>query len=465
MPVAAYTGQLDADTRHRLEDDLRANRVKALIATSALGMGYDKPDLGFVVHVGSPPSPVSYYQQVGRAGRAIDHASVVLLPSPADEGVWDYFATATIPVEAEVHRLLLALEAANGAASVPQLEAETGLRRTKVELYLKQLAVVGVTERTADGWLATGQPWTFDAPHYDAVVAVRRREAAIMRAYTRGERCLMQLLQESLDDPTATACGRCSVCRNTLPAPLEPEPRTETVRAVATGLRGSALQLDPRKMWPGGEFGARGRIPAHLLAEVGRVLVHADAPEWADTLAAAGQGDQQAWGELADGCVGVLSRWRTDWPARPQVAVALDTGAYPGLAEQVAGHLATVGRLQVSSLTVDGGCRGARPRSSQRPRGGLLAQCAGGAGCRRGGRADGATGGGRDPQPVGGHGRGGDAARVRGGHGAAPGGAPAGVMLTWIPPVERVMTRWRPGSAIGSIPHSQDAAAHGCLDP
>ena len=355
VPVAAYTGQLDSDTRHRLEDDLRANRVKALIATSALGMGYDKPDLGFVVHVGSPPSPVSYYQQVGRAGRAIDHASVVLLPSPADEGVWDYFATATIPVEAEVHRLLLALEAANGAASVPQLEAETGLRRTKVELYLKQLAVVGVTERTADGWLATGQPWTFDAPHYDAVVAVRRREAAIMRAYTRGERCLMQLLQESLDDPTATACGRCSVCRNTLPAPLEPEPRTETVRAVATGLRGSALQLDPRKMWPGGEFGARGRIPAHLLAEVGRVLVHADAPEWADTLAAAGQGDQQAWGELADGCVGVLSRWRTDWPARPQVAVALDTGAYPGLAEQVAGHLATVGRLQVSSLTVDAG--------------------------------------------------------------------------------------------------------------
>ncbi len=356
VPVAAYTGQLDADTRHRLEDDLRANRVKALIATSALGMGYDKPDLGFVVHVGSPPSPVSYYQQVGRAGRAIDHASVVLLPSPADEGVWDYFATATIPVEPEVRRLLAALEAASGAASVPQLEAETGLRRTKVELYLKQLAVSGTTERTAEGWLATGQSWAFDAAHYESVVAVRRREAAIMRAYTRGERCLMQLLQESLDDPTATPCGRCSVCRNTLPAPLEPEPRTETVRAVATGLRGSAHQLDPRKMWPGGEFGARGRIPAPLLAEVGRVLVHADAPEWADTLQAAARGDQQAFSELADGCVRVLSRWRTDWPSRPEVAVVLDTGAYPGLAEHVGEHLAGVGRLALSRLiiTADG---------------------------------------------------------------------------------------------------------------
>ena len=92
VPVAAYTGQLDPQDRHRLEDALRDNRLKALVATSALGMGYDKPDLGFVVHVGAPPSPVSYYQQVGRAGRAIDHAHAVLLPSDADAGVWDYFA-------------------------------------------------------------------------------------------------------------------------------------------------------------------------------------------------------------------------------------------------------------------------------------------------------------------------------------------------------------------------------------
>src|SRR5690606_25184386 len=97
LPVAAYHGQLDTGLREQLEDDLLNNRLKALVATSALGMGYDKPDLGFVVHVGAPASPVSYYQQVGRAGRAIDHAAVVLLPSSADDGVWDYFATSSIP--------------------------------------------------------------------------------------------------------------------------------------------------------------------------------------------------------------------------------------------------------------------------------------------------------------------------------------------------------------------------------
>ena len=69
LPVAAYTGRDDPDERARAEEDLLANRVKALVATSALGMGFDKPDLGFVVHLGAPQSPVAYYQQIGRAGK------------------------------------------------------------------------------------------------------------------------------------------------------------------------------------------------------------------------------------------------------------------------------------------------------------------------------------------------------------------------------------------------------------
>src|SRR5690606_27075690 len=188
LPVAAYTGQLDGARREELEDALLTNRVKALVATSALGMGYDKPDLGLVVHVGSPPSPVSYYQQVGRAGRAIDHAVVAQLPSDADAGVWDYFATATIPDPEPVRRLPRGLEAygAGEAATVPALEAETGLRRTRIELMLKQLAVDGVVERVERGWVRGAAEWSYDAEHYDGIVAVRRREADIMRAYIRG---------------------------------------------------------------------------------------------------------------------------------------------------------------------------------------------------------------------------------------------------------------------------------------
>ncbi len=212
-PVAAYTGQLDAQRRHELEDALLRNEVKALVATSALGMGYDKPDLGFVVHVGAPPSPVSYYQQVGRAGRALDEAVVMLLASRTDDAIWDHFATATIPEPDKMHALLDALNSADGPMSVPQLEASTGFRRGRVELMLKQLAVDGATDRGPDGWQATGVEWTYDQAHYDGVIEVRRREADIMRSYVAGRQCLMQLLTSSLDDPEAQPCGRCSVCR------------------------------------------------------------------------------------------------------------------------------------------------------------------------------------------------------------------------------------------------------------
>jgi ATP-dependent DNA helicase RecQ len=352
LTVAAYTGQLDAAQRERLEAALRANEVKALIATSALGMGYDKPDLGFVVHVGAPPSPVSYYQQVGRAGRGIDHALVVLLPSAADEAVWDYFATATIPEPAQVSRLLACLESDGGKAwSAPAIEAESGLRRGRVDLMLKQLAVDGAVEQVEGGWRRTDEDWRYDDEHYDSIIATRRREAAIMRRYLAGETCLMQLLQESLDDPTAQRCGRCSVCRNGLPAPLASRPDRSTVATVAGTLRGDVHVLVPRKMWPGGEFGPRGRIPAGLLAEPGRSLMYADAPEWAEDIAALAEDSEPAEHVLA-ASVALLTSWRATWSARPQLVVSLPSAGSQRFLEGVAEHVASVGRLERHPLEV-----------------------------------------------------------------------------------------------------------------
>ncbi len=375
LPVAAYTGRLAADERTRLEDGLRDNLVKALVATSALGMGYDKPDLGFCVHVGAPPSPVSYYQQVGRAGRGIDHAVVMLLTSAADAGVWNYFATASIPDPRSMARLLdLLPQAPAEPMSVPALEAESGLRRTRVELMLKQLAVDGVVERVDQGWLRTHVEWSYDQAHYDGVLAVRQREADIMRDYARGRRCLMQLLQESLDDPTAAPCGRCSVCTGLLPDELPAAPSLEATRAVAGLLRAQTNAIEPRKMWPGGEFGPRGRIAADEQTEVGRALIFADAPEWLDLLQHAfgsaseqpdvtGQpaaappeavrqpgGDRPVEPELADAMVALLGRWRSTWPARPEVVVGLPAAGFPILTQTLAAHVAEVGRLTSAKL-------------------------------------------------------------------------------------------------------------------
>ncbi|WP_026919057.1 DEAD/DEAH box helicase [Gordonia shandongensis] len=359
LPVASYTGGLDADERARREDDLLAGRVKALVATSALGMGFDKPDLGFVVHVGSPPSPVSYYQQVGRAGRALDEAIVMLLASRVDDAVWEHFATATIPDPDRMNRLLTTLAEAAGPMTVPAIEAETGIRRGRVELMCKQLAVDGAVERSSDGWSTTGRPWTYDAEHYAGVLAVRRREADIMRAFIRGEKCLMRLLTESLDDPAAQECGQCSVCRGEVTPGLALRPDPETLAAIGAVLRRDAQILAPRKMWPGGEFGTRGRIPAESTAEAGRVLAFADAPQWRDVLDAAKSGDGQARAALADTAVSVVADWTRAAGIRPDLIVSLDlTGG--DLAEALATRLREVGRRSGGPLGVRAGTRPGR---------------------------------------------------------------------------------------------------------
>ena len=363
VPVAAYTGQLEPDLRHELEDALRDNRLKALIATSALGMGYDKPDLGFVVHVGAPPSPVSYYQQVGRAGRAIEHAHAVLLPSDADAGVWDYFATATIPVPEQVDKVLAVLSAEE-PQSVAAVEAQSGVRRGRVELMLKQLAVDGVVDRLEGGWVTTGKSWVYDHEHYDGVVAVRRREADIMRAYTRGERCLMELLQTSLDDPHAEPCGRCSVCLGGLPEALDGAPSPETLKKVTDLLRRQVHLLEPRKMWPGGAFGTRGRIVPDDAHEVGRTLIHADAPEWRDTVASLFKVDAAAPEEVGEACVRLLAGWKDSWSQRPEVVVDLPAAGFPVMTASVADHVAARGRLDRASLPAPGRLPDLRAMSS-----------------------------------------------------------------------------------------------------
>src|SRR5215471_472126 len=184
-PVVAYSGQTDGDERERIEDDLLANRVKAVVATSALGMGFDKADLGFVVHLGAPQSPVAYYQQVGRAGRGVESAEVLLLPGREDRDIWAYFGSLAFPAERVVRAALGALAAAGKPLSTAELETRVDLTRTRLEVMLKVLDVDGAVRRVRGGWEATGRPWEYDAARYAAVAEARGRDVVARRRRPR----------------------------------------------------------------------------------------------------------------------------------------------------------------------------------------------------------------------------------------------------------------------------------------
>ncbi len=383
--VRSYTGRLDDADRKDAEEALRENRVKALVATSALGMGFDKPDLGFVVHLGAPSSPVSYYQQVGRAGRAVSHADVLLLPGPEDIAIWQWFATSSMPREDHAASVLTAM--ADGKAwSVARLETVADVRRSRLELLLKVLSVDGAVERVQGGWRSTGVPWVYDADRYARVTRTREAEQRSMLAYAKpvGEaECRMAFLQTALDDPTAAPCGRCDVCAG--PWYATDIPAAASAAATAR-LDRPGVELPPRAQWPTGAdrlgVDVKGKIAPGDQVLAGRAVARLTDLGWGQRLRTL-LGDDGVGGvatladdleappleedpdaaydvshrvirpgvandapptdELMSACARVLGSW--DWADRPVGVVSVPSRRRPALVRGVAEGLSRLGRL------------------------------------------------------------------------------------------------------------------------
>jgi ATP-dependent DNA helicase RecQ len=345
--VRAYTGQTDPAEREQSEAMLKRNEVKALVATSALGMGFDKPDLGFVLHLGAPSSPVAYYQQVGRAGRATENADVLLLPGAEDEAIWTYFATASMPDRARAEAVIAAL--GDEPLSTPALEARVNLRRTPLELLLKVLDVDGAVQRVKGGWIATGRPWQYDAERYERIAAARLVEQRHMIDYEQTSGCRMEFLQSALDDETAAPCGRCDNCAGVW-FPLDVDERAATTASGSLDRVGVAIE--PRAQWPSGAerlgVPVRGRIAEGERMLEGRALARLTDLGWGGTLRGLLEGagatqDAPASTALVAACVRVLGEW--DWSERPVAVLSVPSRRHPQLVESVARGLADAGRL------------------------------------------------------------------------------------------------------------------------
>jgi ATP-dependent DNA helicase RecQ len=366
--VAAYSGRTEGAEREAAEADLLANRVKALVATSALGMGFDKPDLGFVVHLGAPPSPIAYYQQVGRAGRAVSSADVLLLPGPEDEAIWRYFASLAFPAEEQVSQVLTVLGDTDRPLSTPALEARVDLRRSRLELMLKVLDVDGAVRRVKGGWEATGYEWSYDRPRYERVAAARIAEEQAMRGYAHTSGCRLEYLRAQLDDPFAAPCGRCDACAG---AWFDPSVPASAVEVARTHLARPGVQVEPRRLWPtgGSVLGVplSGKIPPDESAEPGRALGRLSDLGWGGALRdllRQGGPDTEISDELFGAMVKVLAAW--DWAQRPGAVVTMGSRTRPRLVSSLGRRLAEVGRLRyLGELErVGGGPPGARVASN-----------------------------------------------------------------------------------------------------
>jgi ATP-dependent DNA helicase RecQ len=369
--VAAYTGQSEDADRRLAEQELLDNKLKALVATSALGMGFDKPDLGFVVHQGAPSSPIAYYQQIGRAGRAVGSADVVLLPGADDEAIWRYFTSLAFPPEEHVRRVLDVLERNDRPLSTPALEVEVELRRARLELMLKVLDVDGAVRRVKGGWAHTGRPWAYDTERLARIALARKEEQAAMRQYQAGPGCRMEFLRRCLDDPGAAPCGRCDRCAG---APLGSDVAPAALAAAQAFLGRPGLEIEPRQMWPTGLKAAgialSGKISADETALPGRAVGRLTDLGWGARLRElvgpdARSADAAATpADLLDAVVEVLKAWASGpqpWPQRPAAVVSVGSQRRARLIAGVAEHIARVGRLPLlgtvltTPSTVDAG--------------------------------------------------------------------------------------------------------------
>ena len=360
LSVQAYTGSTPTAEREAIEASLDDGSLACVVATSALGMGYDNARLAYVIHLGSPSSPIAYYQQVGRAGRGLVHARVVLLPTSTEEEIWAYFASTAMPPKAVVEQVLAALGSA-GPLTVLELETVVNLRRGRLEALLKVLDVEGAVERTGSQWQRSEIPWEYDTERYEQLAAARRSEQDAMRRYQRSPGCRLRFLREQLDDPAAEDCGRCDVCENRAlsdmsdaaladaalsdPA-LSREVSVADQAAAVQFLREVTVPIEPRKQWPRGVVGRSGNIASNSRPEVGRALAFGTDPGWSEVVMPLFSApDAPPTQEVLVGLAAVLKSW--PWQHRPTWITWVPSRSRPSQVEGLAHGLGALGKLEV----------------------------------------------------------------------------------------------------------------------
>lgn len=333
--VEAYSSQQGED-RAALEDALLENRVKALVATTALGMGFDKPDLAFVVHFQAPGSVVAYYQQVGRAGRALEAAYGILLSGDEEIAINDYFVESAFPTRDEVDLVLEALQASSDGLTVSELQGRVNLTKGRIEKTLSLLSL-----ESPAAIVKQESRWTLTASilsesfwqRAERLTALRREEQDELQEYVDLPAGHMEFLIRALDGAPAP------VAPPRLPSlPIAAAP--ELVQEARSFLRRTHLPIEPRKQWPAGglpRYGVSGRIRPELQAAPGQALCIWGDGGWGGLVRAGKEQRGRFDDELIGACAELVRAWSPQ-PA-PTWVTCVPSLRHPSLVPDLARRL------------------------------------------------------------------------------------------------------------------------------
>ncbi|HDZ9144784.1 TPA: RecQ family ATP-dependent DNA helicase [Vibrio cholerae] len=371
--ACAYHGSVEAEGfensneyREHLENMLLQNDIKALVATTALGMGYDKPDLSFVIHYQAPGSIVAYYQQVGRAGRGIEHAIGVLMSGTEDTDIHEFFRSSAFPSEPQVNEILAVLAASDGL-SIPRIEERTNLRHGQIEKVLKLLSVESPAPviKVGSQWRRTAVHFTMDRERIEHLTSQREQEWQEVQAYLCAADCKMTYLRRALDDNDLTPCGKCASCLGQAVINLPVNPAL--AHQAATFLKHAEMVIKPRAQVAANaflEYGFSGNLPQNLRANEGRVLSRWGDAGWGRVVA-----DQKHAGQFSDELVEamatmILERWHPN--PMPQWVCCVPSRNHPELVPQLARKLAL--RLELPFIDAVSKVKNNQPQKGQQNR-------------------------------------------------------------------------------------------------
>jgi ATP-dependent DNA helicase RecQ len=311
----AYYGALGNETRRDIEMRLLDNRLDAVVATTALGMGFDKPDLGFVIHYQRPGSVVAYYQQIGRAGRAIPEAHAVLLHGRGDDEIQDYFIHSAFPAEETLREIVSRLEQVE-SMTAQELGTVVNAPYGRIQQALKLLELDGAVARDDRRYSRTINAWNLDRDRIEGVTALRRQELIRMHEFTATDECLMRFIAHELDDIAAMPCG---VCANCVGDSLPRTPDPVLAEQARQFLRNIQYPIRPRKMLPGGVYPERKSrlLDRETRNEEGRALALWGDGIWGDQIRIGKYELEHFDDVLVEAAARLIrDRWHPDpWPA------------------------------------------------------------------------------------------------------------------------------------------------------